>query len=102
MKTVRVDDGVASMLIKNTALWESFPFLKAANTRLSNIRPPETKCPVCRKKAVQKDTNTILEEVRSRICTLTPDKRNVLKKELNADELKVTIMTRRGPQNYTL
>ena len=102
MRTIRVDDGVAQTLIKNTSLWESFPFLKAAHTRMANIKPPTPKCPVCAKKAVLQDTNAILEEVRSRICMLTPDKRKILKQALHADELKVTIITRKGPETYTL
>ena len=102
MRSIRVDDGVARSLINNTSLWESFPFLKAAHTRLVNIKPPNTKCPVCAKKEILANTSGILEEVRSRICMLTPDKRKILKQTLNADELKVTIITRKGPEEYIL
>lgn len=102
MRVVRIDDSFVKSLITNKELWEPFPFLKIAESKIRNIPVPATKCSVCKQKAYKRAVTAVIDYVTAQIRALPPDKRQDFKKALNADSLKIAVRTAGAPFEYTL
>ena len=102
MRVVRIDEGFVKSLITNKALWEAFPFLQIAESKIRNIPVPATKCSVCKQRAYKRAVNSVIDYVTAQIRGLTPEKRQEFKKALNADSLKIQVRTGGAPFEYTL
>ncbi|MBQ9692991.1 MAG: hypothetical protein IJV70_07545 [Clostridia bacterium] len=89
---VRIDDAVIRNLLGTASLYADFPKFKTLNQKLLSL-PKRSGCK-CRR-ASNPGAN-ILAEAKAYIQTLPTEKKNILKKHLNADYLKMMVTDAHG------
>lgn len=83
---IRIDDAIVRSLIMDKTLWDSFPRFEALNTRYSNTK--EKPCN-CRRSSGTSKALQVLNEAKQYILGQTREKKEVLKKHLKADYIKI-------------
>ncbi len=87
-RIIRIDDSTLKGLIDATELWNDFPKFEKLSQRYKLA--PKTSCR-CRGNGT-KNVAPILAEARAYIHTMPPDKKTLIKKYLNADYVKLTVI----------
>ena len=101
--TLRLDDNRIFQLIRNTTLWAKYPVFKnlalKAQSSDAKLRSSHTGCPVCsarKRQSGQQGMNTVIKSAKDAIVRMSVEDRNYLKKALNADYIKFTVLDTQG------
>ena len=99
-KSVKLDDNQLLQLIRNTNLWGKFPAFKNlamdAQRAITGIEKSSRGCPVCgARKRLGTNKNKlsgVIKSTKNAIIRMTADDKNTLKKVLNTDYIRLTVI----------
>lgn len=83
---IRIDDTLVRSLIMDRTLWEDFPRFETLNTKYTNSKDKPCNC---RRSTATNKGAQILNEAKLYIQGQTREKKEILKKHLKADYIKI-------------